>query len=103
MLNKITFSEKSKLEYIGELAFSYLTVKEIVIPASVKSIGRKPFGSSLTTVTYLGTKPNTIMNNKNVFDDCVNLKTLLIPNAEDPDDPACKTFLGHNFTDIRKQ
>ena len=103
VLNKITFSEKSKLEYIGELAFSYSTVKEIVIPASVKSIGRKPFGSSLTTVTYLGTKPNTIMNNKNVFDDCVNLKTLLIPNAEDPDDPAWKTFLGGNFTDIRKQ
>uniref|UniRef100_UPI003F4C204E leucine-rich repeat domain-containing protein n=1 Tax=Brachyspira catarrhinii TaxID=2528966 RepID=UPI003F4C204E len=102
VLNKITFSEKSKLEYIGELAFSYSTVKEIVIPASVKSIGRKPFGSSLTAVTYLGTKPNTIMNNKNVFDDCVNLKTLLIPNAEDPDDPAWKTFLGGNFTDIRK-
>ena len=103
VLNKITFSEKSKLEYIGELAFSYSTVKEIVIPASVKLIGRKPFGSSLTTVTYLGTKPNTIMNNKNVFDDCVNLKTLLIPNAEDPSDPNWLSFLGHKFTTVKKQ
>lgn len=103
VLNKITFSEKSKLEYIGELAFSYSTVKEIVIPASVKLIGRKPFGSSLTTVTYLGTKPNTISNNGDVFEDCVSLTTLIIPNAEDPSDPNWLSFLGHKFTTVKKQ
>ena len=103
VLNKITFSEKSKLEYIGELAFSYSTVKEIVIPASVKLIGRKPFGSSLTTVTYLGTKPNTISNNEDVFEDCVSLTTLIIPNAEDPSDPNWLSFLGHKFTTVKKQ
>ena len=102
VLNKITFSEKSKLEYIGELAFSYSTVKEIVIPVSVKLIGRKPFGSSLTTVTYLGTKPNTISNNGDVFDGCVNLTTLIVPNAENIDDPAWKTFLGGSFNEVRK-
>ena len=103
VLNKITFSEKSKLEYIGELAFSYSTVKEIVIPASVKLIGRKPFGSSLTTVTYLGTKPNIISNNGDVFEDCVSLTTLIIPNAEDPSDPNWLSFLGHKFTTVKKQ
>ena len=103
VLNKIIFTENSQLEYIGELAFSYASVTEIVIPASVSSLGRKPFGNSLTTVTYLGTKPNTISNNGDVFDGCVKLTTLLIPNAEDPADPAWKTFLGHNFTDIRRQ
>ena len=102
MLNKITFSEKSKLEYIGELAFSYSTVKEIVIPASVKLIGRKPFGSSLTTVTYLGTKPNTIKNNRNVFSSYDSIQTLSVPNAEDITDPAWKTFLGGNFQNITK-
>ena len=41
MLNKITFSEKSKLEYIGELAFSYSTVKEIVIPEEFSDVYMK--------------------------------------------------------------
>lgn len=102
VLNKITISENSQLEYIGDYAFSYAKVNEIVIPASVTSLGRKPFGSSLTTVTYLGTKPNTIMNNKDVFEDCVNLTTLIIPNAEDPPDSAWKTFLGGSFNEVRK-
>lgn len=102
VLNKITFTENSQLEYIGDYAFSYAKVNEIVIPASVTSLGRKPFGSSLTTVTYLGTKPNTIMNNKDVFEDCVNLTTLIIPNAEDPADPAWKTFLGGSFNEVRR-
>lgn len=102
-LEKITISENSELEYIGELAFSYSKVKEIVIPASVTSLGRKAFGDSLTTVIYLGTKPNTIMNNKDVFEDCVNLTTLIVPNAENIDDPAWKTFLGGKFTTVKKQ
>ena len=102
VLNKITFTENSQLEYIGELAFSYAKVKEIVIPESVTSLGRKPFGSSLTTVTYFGTKPDAISNNGDVFDGCVSLTTLIIPNAEDTSDPAWKTFLGHNFTTVKK-
>ncbi|AEM21377.1 hypothetical protein Bint_0748 [Brachyspira intermedia PWS/A] len=102
-LEKITISENSKLEYIGELAFSYSKVKEIVIPASVTSLGRKPFGESLTTVTYLGTKPNTISNNGDVFEDCVSLTTLIVPNAENEKDEGWKTFLGHKFTTVKKQ
>ena len=67
VLEKITFTENSQLEYIGELAFSYSKIKEIVIPASVKSIGSSPFGKSLTTVTYLGTKPDAIQHGGDVF------------------------------------
>ncbi|MEI0557720.1 leucine-rich repeat domain-containing protein [Brachyspira intermedia] len=101
-LEKITISKNSKLEYVGDYAFSYAKAKEIVIPASVTSLGRKPFGDSLTTVTYLGTKPNTISNNGDVFDSCVNLKTLIIPNAENPSDPAWINFLGGNFSEVRR-
>ena len=101
-LEKITISKDSKLEYIGYDAFANCPIKEILIPASVTSIGSSPFSDSLTTVTYLGTKPNTIMNNKDVFEDCVNLTTLIIPNAEDPADPAWKTFLGGSFNEVRK-
>lgn len=101
-LSKVTFGADSKLEYIEGLAFSYCPIEEIVIPASVTSLGRKAFGDSLTTVTYLGTKPDTIKNNGDVFDGCVNLKTLIVPNAEDPSDPAWKTFLGGSFNEVRK-
>ena len=104
VLNKITFSEKSKLEYIGELAFSYSTVKEIVIPDSVKSIGTQAFGYSpqLTTLT-LGTSPNNINYEQDVFLLSTKLTTLIVPNASDINDPAWKTFLGANFTTVKKQ
>ena len=102
VLNKITFTENSKLEYIGDYAFSYAKAKEIVIPASVTTIGKNPFGDSLTTVTYFGTKPNAIANNRDVFSSYQSIQTLIVPNAENIDDPAWKTFLGGSFNEVRK-
>ena len=105
-LEKVTFGENSKLEYIGDLAFTYSALKEITIPASVKSIGSRAFGSSsyLTTVIYLGTSPNAIQHSGNIFDNTV--KTLIVPNAPEQTDEELKNkwqnFLGCNFTDIRK-
>ena len=102
VLNKITFTENSQLEYIGDYAFSYAKAKEIVIPASVTTIGKNPFGDSLTTVTYFGTKPNAIANNRDVFSSYQSIQTLIVPNAENIDDPAWKTFLGGSFNEVRK-
>ena len=104
-LSKVTFGADSKLEYVEDLAFSYCPIKEIVIPASVTSLGRKPFGDSLTTVTYLGTKPNAIQHSGNIFDDTVT--TLIVPNAPETSEEELKSkwqnFLGCNFTTIKKQ
>ncbi|MEI0702073.1 hypothetical protein [Brachyspira intermedia] len=50
----------------------------------------------------MGTKPNTISNNGDVFEDCVSLTTLIIPNAEDPSEPAWINFLGGNFSEVRR-
>lgn len=104
-LATITFKETSKLEYIGDYAFSYSKLTEIVIPASVTYLGTKPFGDSLTTVTYLGTSPNAIQHSGNIFDNTV--KTLIVPNALEQTDEELKSkwqnFLGCNFTTIKKQ
>nr|WP_304332890.1 leucine-rich repeat protein [Brachyspira innocens] len=77
---------------------------KITIPASVKTIGMGAFSScpNLTTVTYYGTSPTDI-NNNDALSYCVNLKTLIVPNVDNPDDPAWKTFLGGTFTEVRKQ
>ncbi|WP_157150827.1 leucine-rich repeat domain-containing protein [Brachyspira sp. SAP_772] len=106
-LEKVTFGANSKLEYIGDLAFTYSALKEITIPASVKSIGSRAFGSSssLTTVIYLGTSPNDISHSGNIFDDTVT--TLIVPNAPETSEEELKSkwqnFLGCNFTTIKKQ
>ena len=99
-LATITFKETSKLEYIGDYAFSYAIAKEILIPASVKLIGTKAFGDSITTVTYLGTSPNAISHSENVFPSTA--KTLIVPNAKNIDDPAWRNFLGGNFTEVKQ-
>ncbi|WP_157144083.1 leucine-rich repeat domain-containing protein [Brachyspira pilosicoli] len=101
VLEKITFTENSQLEYIGELAFSYSKIKEIVIPASVKSIGSSPFGKSLTTVTYLGTSPNAIQHGGDVFP--ATAKTLILPNVENPKPEEWQNFLGGNFTEVKQK
>lgn len=86
------------------MAFSYSKIKEVLIPASVKSMGGSVFGSSssLTTVTYLGTKPDAIKHNGDVFKGYTSIQTLIVPNAENISDPAWKTFLGGNFTEVKQ-
>ncbi len=99
-----TLKLSSSLETIGDSAFDSSNIKELTIPASVKSIGSIAFAYSqqLTTVTYLGTTPDAINNKKDVFVMCNSLTTLKVPNATNPNDNAWKTFLGGNFTDVRK-
>ncbi|WP_157153765.1 leucine-rich repeat domain-containing protein [Brachyspira murdochii] len=114
----------NNVQTIGDSAFVYAeSLKELIIPESVTSIGMGAFANSgiiqtaslktighyafttspnLTTVIYYGTSPTTI-NNNNAFLYCVNLKTLIVPNADNPNDPAWKTFLGANFTTVTKQ
>lgn len=79
---------------------------ELIIPASVTSIGDYSFVSSinLTALIYLGKTPNDVTTvGKNIFYGCDKLTTLIIPNADNPNDPAWKTFLGANFTTVKKQ
>ncbi|MEI0531995.1 leucine-rich repeat domain-containing protein [Brachyspira pilosicoli] len=117
----------SKLEVIGDYAFLYLqSLREVVIPDSVISIGKSAFANSrlekvtisasvkeikdsafntsrnLKTIIYLGVSPDSINCHKDAFLYCDKLTTLIIPNAVNPTDEAWKTFLGCNFTDIRK-
>lgn len=95
----------SSLESIGDSAFDSSNITELTIPASIKSIGSMAFAFSrqLTTLTYLGTTPNTINNIGDVFIECSKLTTLIVPNAENDKDKGWETFLGGSFTDIRKQ
>ncbi|MEI0702074.1 leucine-rich repeat domain-containing protein [Brachyspira intermedia] len=93
------------LQEIGTFAFMGVdNLKEIIIPDSVKSIGMQAFALSqqLTTLTYLGTNPNNINDKGDVFLGSTKLTTLIVPNAENDKDEGWKTFLGGNFTDIRK-
>lgn len=81
-------------------------LKELTIPASVKSIGNNAFdsASSLTTVTYLGKTPDDITTKgSGIFDNCTSLTTLIVPNATNPDDEKWKTFLGGKFTIVKQQ
>ncbi|MEI0531992.1 leucine-rich repeat domain-containing protein [Brachyspira pilosicoli] len=104
-LEKMTLG--SNLETIEDGAFMYCqSLKELTIPASVKSIGNNVFNGalSLTTLTYLGKTPNDITTKgSGIFDNCANLKTLIVPNAENINDPAWKTFLGGNFTTVKQK
>lgn len=90
---------------IGIGAFAQSEAREkITIPASVKTIGMGAFLScpNLTTVIYYGTYPTDINNNDALLY-CYKLTTLIVPNASDINDPAWKTFLGANFTTVKKQ
>ena len=95
----------NNVQTIEEDAFLYSTaLTELTIPASVKTIKDHAFGSSpkLSKVIYLGTSPNDINFGKDIFTS-TKLTTLIVPNAENINDSAWDTFLGHNFTDVRKQ
>lgn len=67
-----------------------------------KTIGSSPFEYTLTTVTYLGTSPNAIQHNGDVFDGCTALKTLILPNVANPKFDEWKNFLGGNFTEVKQ-
>ena len=126
-LAAITFKETSKLEYIGDYAFLYLqSLRELIIPDSVISIGKSAFANShlekvtisasvkeikesafntsrnLNTVIYLGTSPDTIKYQKDIFTYCNNLTTLILPNVSNPDYNTWKNFLGGNFTEVKQ-
>ncbi|PCG20966.1 leucine-rich repeat domain-containing protein [Brachyspira sp. G79] len=103
-LEKLTLG--NNIHTIGKNAFHYSSeLKELTIPASVKVIKSSAFsgssGSKLELVTYLGTSPNNITFDGKIFSSTL-LKTLKIPNASDINDPAWKTFLGHNFEIVTK-
>ncbi|ELV06642.1 leucine-rich repeat domain-containing protein [Brachyspira hampsonii] len=95
----------SSLESIGDAAFDTISITELTIPASVKSIGMQAFAFSqkLTTLTYLGAKPNILSVGSDIFKGCDKLTTLIVPNADNPDDASWKTFLGASFTTVKKQ
>ncbi|WP_157153766.1 leucine-rich repeat domain-containing protein [Brachyspira murdochii] len=98
-LEKLTLG--NNIYTIEKNAFHYSTaLTELTIPASVMVIKSGAFsgssGSQLKVVTYLGTSPNNITFDGKIFSS-TQLKTLKIPNASNPNDPAWKTFLGYNF------
>ncbi|WP_300757023.1 leucine-rich repeat domain-containing protein [uncultured Brachyspira sp.] len=67
-------------------AFGNCGLTELIIPASITSIGDYAFVSSinLTTIIYLGKTPNDIASaGQNIFYGCDKLTTLIIPNASD--------------------
>uniref|UniRef100_UPI003F4B1817 leucine-rich repeat domain-containing protein n=1 Tax=Brachyspira catarrhinii TaxID=2528966 RepID=UPI003F4B1817 len=96
----------SSLETIGSAAFINLEIEELIMPASLKTIGDQAFAYSFTSlkrVVYYGASPDIINYTGNVFKDCLSLSTLIIPNAKNDKDTKWSSFLGGNFTDIRKQ
>ncbi|MEI0580478.1 leucine-rich repeat domain-containing protein [Brachyspira pilosicoli] len=88
---------------IEEKAFANCGLKELTIPASVTSMGKQVFISSiyLTDVTYMGTSPD-IIDNTDALLYCRSLKTLRVPNAVNPSDERWKTFLGGNFSIVTR-
>ncbi len=102
-LKELVIPESVKSIGMGAFAQSQFLGK-ITIPASLTSVGMMAFVScpNLTAVIYYGTSPSTI-NNNDALSECLKLKTLIIPNAENDKDPKWGSFLGGKFTDIRKQ
>ncbi|MEI0531994.1 leucine-rich repeat domain-containing protein [Brachyspira pilosicoli] len=86
-------------------AFAYSGLVSLTLPSSLVTIGDIAFSasSSLTTLTYLGTSPNDITHNGNVFDGCTKLATLILPNVENPNYDEWKNFLGGNFTTVKQK
>lgn len=104
-----TLKLSSSLETIGDSAFDSSNIKELTIPASLKSIGSIAFAYSqqLTTVTYLGTTPNSITftgtsPGTGIFERCDMLTTLRLPNVDNPVPTEWQNFLGGSFTTVTK-
>ncbi len=80
-LTYVQFDGNSKLNKIGERAFSYCTnLTDITLPNSVKSVGNEAFGSCRALVNF---STNASANFGDYeFYNCVNLKTVSTPNAK---------------------
>ena len=97
---------KDKITTIEAMAFyENPHIRELEIPDSVTSVENMAFSGcpNLTTIIYYGDSPNKIKCGNHILSNSPNLKTLIIPNAANEKDEAWKTFLGGNFTDIRRQ
>ena len=68
---------------IGGKCFEKQSLKGVVIPEDVTSIGNNAFQGckNLTSVTFKGA-PSTITVGNNAFKDCVNLKSINLPAAK---------------------
>lgn len=88
---------------IGMGAFAQTGTAKITISAPIKTIGMGVFASSvnLTTVIYYGNSPND-MSSADALLECNKLKTLILPNVENPKLEEWKNFLGGNFTEVKQ-
>ena len=68
---------------IGSKCFEKQSLKGVVIPEAVTTIGNNAFQGckNLTSVTFKGA-PSTITVGNNAFKDCVNLKSINLPAAK---------------------
>lgn len=68
---------------IGSKCFEKQSLKGVVIPEAVTTIGNNAFQGckNLTSVTFKGA-PSTITVGNNAFKDCINLKSINLPAAK---------------------
>ncbi len=68
---------------IGSKCFEKQSLKGVVIPETVTSVGNNAFQgcTNLTSVTFKGA-PSTITVGNNAFQNCVNLKSINLPAAK---------------------
>ena len=82
-----------------------MQIEELIIPASVKTIGNKAFAFSFTalkSVVYYGNSPDIISYTGNAFEGCFKLTTLKVPNDLNIDDEKWKSFLGWSFQTVTR-
>ncbi|MBE5742038.1 MAG: hypothetical protein E7360_01810 [Clostridiales bacterium] len=79
-ITAVSFGENSKLNEIGNYAFSGSSITEIEIPASVQSFGSAFSSTSLETVTFA---PNSNVSEigDNAFSGCSNLANIDLPSG----------------------
>ena len=81
-LKEVIFEENSKLEVIGERAFSTTFIKEIKIPSSTKIIKEGAFGYC-TNLNKVELKNNSILKEigDKSFYKCLSLSSIIIPSS----------------------
>ena len=74
--------DNSVLSYIGDYAFNNCDIVSIIIPASVKTLGKYIFynASKLIDVVFMS-NTNIELINDYAFANCINLELLRIPNS----------------------